>query len=142
MEWYFSSRTIHRESIKKIGEILKKHGHEVSFEWTDFDKLESFDKTYELSEKIRNGIINSEIFVMISDKEGTDMYVELGIAIQNYKKMGNPKIYSIGRYNKRSLMLNHESIKHFKTIEKFFHDEHFAVFCSEKIIFQNFKKQN
>ena len=138
MEWYFSSRTIHRESIKKIGEILKKHGHEVSFEWTDFDKLESFDKTYELSEKIRNGIINSEIFVMISDKEGTDMYVELGIAIGNYMKMGNPKIYVVGPYNKRSVMHNHPSIKHFKTLENVFHEECLEILYSEKNNFPKF----
>ncbi len=60
-----------------------------------------------MAKKIESEIKKCDTFVLISDRAGTDMFVELGIATSLKKK-----IYIVGKWNKRSLMHFHPSIKH------------------------------
>ncbi len=120
MKWYFASRTRHKEIVKSIGKILESHNHELSFDWTSLDKIIHYDEYLckEIAEKISSAIYNTDVFVLISDPEGTDMFIELGIAIKSFLDNKKPKIYIVGEYNKRSLMHFHPSIIHMDSIEE------------------------
>ena len=136
MKWYLASRTRHVNKINSIQKLLIKYGHQIEFDWTSLGSLRPFEKNYlkckEISQKMSEAISNSDIFTLISDKEGTDMFIELGMAIKNYEIQGKPKIYLVGKYNKRSLMHFHHSIKHVKSIEEVLSKE-----CPELLINKN-----
>lgn len=122
MKWYFASRTKHKDTIKLIGNLLEKYNHKIIFDWTSLEKLIPYNQNENLckniSQKIFSSIKDSDIFVLISDSEGTDMLIELGIAISSYIKNKVPKIYIVGEYNKRSLMHFHPSIIHMNSLKE------------------------
>ena len=95
MKWYLASRTWHKEMVKSIGKILESHNHELSFDWTKLDKITSYDKNpcKDISEKISSAISDTDVFVLISDPEGTDMFIELGIAINSFLENKKPNQY-------------------------------------------------
>ncbi len=128
MKWYFASRTRHKEKIGLLKKILEENNNSVTFDWTSTDDFNSSNNDYkrykEISEKISKDVSNADIFVLISDPAGTDMFVELGIAINNYmNKNLQKKIYVVGKYNKRSLMHFHPSITHVNSIKEIFYRE-------------------
>jgi len=64
------------------------------------------------------------VFVLISDAGGTNMYIEIGMAI-TYKNLKNKnlKIYAVGENCYRSLMLNHPEIIHKQSLEEVLKEE-------------------
>ncbi len=76
--------------------------------------------------------------VLISDPEGIDMFVELGIAISNALESGKPKIYAVGDYNKRSLMHFHPKINHVNNLEEIFLEEGLNINDIKPPSFDNF----
>ena len=122
MKVYISSRQNKKDYIKEITDILNKKGYELSFDWRKIPDLKPYQKNEEksvkISQEITNSIKKSDLFILISDSGGTDMFIELGIAISENLKKGSPKIYCIGKHNNRSLMLHHPSIKRINSIEE------------------------
>lgn len=104
MKFYIASRTAKKDDVLAIYELIKEKGHEISYDWTS---TWTMDRPYEpkaemigaLAHEEIQGILNSDIFVIISDEKGTGMYIELGAAIAKNIETGSPKIYTIGEHN-------------------------------------------
>ncbi len=112
----------HREVIKALGEILEKHGHQFSFDWASQPSLKPYvenqNQCRTAAGAIGEALKHTDVFVLISDEAGTDMFIETGIAI-GCKKDG-ASIYNVGPYNKRSLMQFHPDIKQVDNLEDIF----------------------
>ena len=115
MKWYFASRMRHKKSIEKITSLLKSQNHEIVYEWSKSDSLkpykENLIKSSLLAKEISDSLKNTDIFVLISDEAGTDMFIELGIVIGRYLEDNKLKVYAVGKFNDRSLMHFHPAIK-------------------------------
>jgi hypothetical protein len=122
MQWYIASRTKHVEKIKQITDVLTKQGEHVTSDWVNYGKLAPFeehmDEVAKLTSDVVASILASDIFVLISDQEGTDMFVELGIALARKSEKPENRIYIVGPYAKRSLMQLHQGIIHVGTIDE------------------------
>lgn len=116
MKFYFASRIKNKEKLLKFSEVLEKNKHKVVSSWMNTGSLKPYEDREKdckvMAKKIETEIKKCDIFVLISDKAGTDMFVELGIAISLKKK-----IYIVGKWNKRSLMHFHPSIKHIDSLD-------------------------
>src|SRR3989344_3618854 len=127
MKGYFASRKKHKQIIGKLIRILKENGQDTVFDWTELDDIKPYSNNQkiasEISNKISLALLNTEIFVLISDKEGTDMFVELGIAIANWLKNKRIRIYIVGEWNKRSLMHLHPAVIHVNSLKEIFYNE-------------------
>jgi|SRR3989344_4538039 len=128
MKWYFASRTRHKSKIGLLKKILEDNNNSVTFDWTSIDgfnpSIDDYRRYKKIFEKISKSVSDADIFVLISDSDGTDMFVELGIAINNHLNKNFPKkIYVVGKYNKRSLMHFHPSITHVSSIKDVFYRE-------------------
>ena len=64
-----------------------------------------------------------DIFVLITDKAGTDMFIELGIAIGIGLDNDKTKIYAVGKFNDRSLMHFHPIIRRVDKLSDVFNIE-------------------
>lgn len=130
MKWYIASRYRNREMVRRIKDFLKKHNQEFSYDWTAIEKLVPYkqnkEKSREIADKINQAIKESDVFALLSDKEGTDMYIELGMAINNASINKNPRIYIVGQENDRSMMHFHPKITRVNYI--------YDVYKLEKII--------
>lgn len=116
MKFYFASRYRHKEKLLKISKFLEAKKHKVVSSWLYIQSLKPYEENQKQSRKmaakIEKEIKNCDVFILISDKAGTDMFVESGIAIALKKK-----IFVVGKWNKRSLMHFHPRIIHVDSLE-------------------------
>lgn len=126
-KWYIASRMRHKDSISQIISILEKHNQKVTFNWTKLQlkkPYNEYEKEYsDIAESICSAVMNTDIFILISDKEGTDMFIELGMILVKQKQDPNIKIYCVGKYNSRSLMHLHPVILKMNSLEEVFEEE-------------------
>lgn len=122
MKFYISSRYSKKEEVRRIYDTLRQKGHEGIGDWIEEKDIKPYEKNIKLTKKraIKNteGIRNSDVFILITDEAGTDMYAELGIAISSQLDNGKPIIYIIGDYQSRSSFFFHPLINKRKTIEE------------------------
>ena len=124
MKWYFAARMERMELVKTWISRLEKKGHSIAYDWTSIENirpyLENREKTAQVADQITKSIPDCDVFVLLSDAAGTDMFVELGIALASPKK---PRIYAVGKHNKRSLMHLHPEIIHADSMKEVFNKE-------------------
>lgn len=127
MKWYFASRTRHQKKIQELCDVMKSNGHEVSYEWSKLGILKPYHDNSEqcssIADSISCALKETDIFVLFSDKEGTDMYLELGIAIGCNMFDNNSRIYAVGEFNDRSLMHYTSVIKKVDTLSDLLYQE-------------------
>jgi hypothetical protein len=122
MKWYIASRKKDAHLVENISKTLELKNQQISYKWIEQKSLKPYgDNSVEckkIAYEISSSIQDSNVFVLISDEQGTDMFVELGIAISSFEHSSLPRIYIIGEHNKRSLMHFHSSIKHCDSINQ------------------------
>ena len=127
MKWYFASRTRHTQKLVEISKFLESKGETILSDWVYIGMLTPFEANLKRVQKVAihdvEAVLNSDIFVLISDPEGTDMFVELGVALAKHAaKLQHVQIYIVGEYAKRSLMHLHPAIRHTSTLKEVFND--------------------
>jgi hypothetical protein len=134
MKWYFASRVRHKEKLQEIARFLEGVGEEVVSDWIYADSLkpyeENLSKVQPFAEGVTKALLATDIFVLISDQEGTDMFIELGVGLAKKVLSDNIKIYIMGEHSRRSLMQLHPAIIHAKDLQ--------AVLALEKIDYESF----
>ncbi|HEY0010919.1 MAG TPA: hypothetical protein VGB97_03360 [Candidatus Paceibacterota bacterium] len=134
MNWYFASRVRHQPKLLQVAEFLKATGHTFSADWVYQDSLkpyeENLNRVQALATQVVESVLTTDVFVLISDPGGTDMFVELGVMLARSEAANSVRIYIIGGHSKRSLMQLHPSINHAKDLSE--------VFVREGIDYQNF----
>ncbi|MFA6397642.1 MAG: hypothetical protein WDK96_02230 [Candidatus Paceibacterota bacterium] len=135
MKWYFASRLYHKPKIVDITNFLTQKREVVLSDWIYEDSLAPYSKNISkvksLTKRVVKSLLKTDIFVLISDSAGTDMFVELGVCLTKNDSVKKVKIYIVGEHGKRSLMQLHPSIIHAKNLRE--------VFKKEKIDCKNFK---
>ena len=113
----------HQQKIIDVANFLDGKVEKVVSNWINKKSLKPYDQNLKevqlLAEEVVQSILDSDIFVLISDPEGTDMFVELGICLNN----AEARIYIVGKHSKRSLMQLHPRIKHVSTLKEVFDSE-------------------
>ncbi len=114
MKLYFAGRTSSAAAINTMIEQAEEDGHEITYKWTESDLL--YTRPYPIdfagpeAKKELDGVLAAEVFVLISDKAGTGMYVELGFALAQ-----NMTIYSVGEHHDTTLFQHLPEIKRVNT---------------------------
>lgn len=105
MKFYIAARLAKADTVKEIYQHIQDLGHEIAFDWmhtTDIHRpyAENARKVCEFADAEAKGILETDVFIILSDPGGTGMYVELGIAIAKYyfTKGKSPRIYAIGEH--------------------------------------------
>ncbi|MBI4087169.1 hypothetical protein HY416_04325 [Candidatus Kaiserbacteria bacterium] len=130
MKWYFASRTRHQGKLADLSGQLENLGEEIASQWVYItDSLKPYhehpDKVHPIAEMDIRGAFGCDVFVLISDPEGTDMFAELGAALA--KAALSPEkitVYVVGEHAKRSLIQCHPAITHVSTVRDVLMREH------------------
>lgn len=128
MKWYFASRTRHQENLRSVVTFLEDRGESVLSSWVKnellpFDYQENLEATQAFSQEVVKALLETDIFILISDPEGTDMFVELGVCLAAHDLSGKNRIYIVGKHSKRSLMQLHPSIVHVTGLQEVLEEE-------------------
>jgi hypothetical protein len=118
----------HREKLAKIAQFLEEKGESVISGWIHEGSLKPYQanlaKVQTIAGQSISSLIEADIFVLISDPEGTDMFIELGVCLaRDQLSPGSVKIYLVGEHSKRSLMQLHPSIIHVADLCELFEKE-------------------
>ncbi len=122
MKFYIASRMKRKSEVCKLFDSLKSRGYKIVSDWASYESFKPYEDNRELCRKcaIENidGIEKSDVFILLTDEAGTDMYAELGVAILSNLKFGKPKVYVIGEYISRSTFFFHPSVGRKKDIKE------------------------
>ncbi|MDO8503405.1 MAG: nucleoside 2-deoxyribosyltransferase [bacterium] len=113
---YVAGRSITRDGVEGAIEKLTKAGFEVTFDWTKHPRIvfrDEPDKAREYSLIELAAVDSSDALVLISDKEGTGMYVEMGYALAKDKP-----VYVVGKWNTKPMFMYHPAVIKCGTVEE------------------------
>lgn len=122
MKFYIASRTKNAPLVCEWYKLIKEKGYKISLDWTKYYLQDALHRPYEKNEKMTqkcaeesiDGVKNCDVFILLTDEAGVDMYAELGMAIA-FKV---PLIYVIGDYTSKSVFYFHPQVKRRKNIEE------------------------
>lgn len=120
---YIANQFNKKKDTCKLYKLFEDKGCEISSDWTKHKPITPYNENSELAKQYSiedmAGIKNSDIFIAISNEEGsTGVHVELGIAILSNIQFGKPTIYVIGDYISRSMFYFHPSVNRRKSIDE------------------------
>lgn len=123
MKVYVAARFFDKEKVKEIYKRLKSDGHELSADWTWHVNSKPYSdnpkRCEEYSIEDLNGIINCDVFILLTNKEtGAGTSTELGAAIALNVSSNKPKIYVVGEHIGNNMFYFHPSVNIRKTIEE------------------------
>lgn len=119
---YIASRFDRKQEVVELCKRFKKLGYEISVDWTVHEPIKPYEDNIaharQYSIEDMRGIIGCDLFVLLTDKEGTGIYAELGAAIFSNLEHGKPKIYVVGDYLSNCMFYFHPSVNRRKTIDE------------------------
>ena len=122
MKIYLVARFDKKQEVRDLYERFQKLGHEIVADWTLHKSIKPYENNPEIAREYSieafSAARNCDVFILMTDRAGTGMYVELGAAISSNLEHGKPKIYVIGRHTSRSMFYFHPSVNRRKTIDE------------------------
>ncbi|MBT3836530.1 hypothetical protein HOD05_00880 [Candidatus Woesearchaeota archaeon] len=116
MKFYVSAKWHLKDHVSAMNEYLRSQGHESTADWT----VRAYARGYggenaqmsdELSEEEIHAILESDLFIHLSDMGGKGKYIDLGIALAGHKLQGKPDIYILGKDANESQFYFNRSVK-------------------------------
>lgn len=97
---YVAAKFERQEDVRKIYDILRSKGFEISHDWTNHINLPDFRQNIPLGQQYAeediNGILNADIFIMLPLGTTVGANDELGTAVLGKRFFGKPsQIYII-----------------------------------------------
>jgi hypothetical protein len=123
MKAYVSAKYENQDEVRRVYKLLAEKGYEMVYDWTTHDPIKPYkdhpEKAGRYAKEESDAIFDCDLFIHLTvEKEGTAMFVELGIAIALSLQKGTPKIYIVGDYNSRSTFYYHPSVVRKNSIEE------------------------
>lgn len=108
MKLYIGAGMADKDKARDLARVLKREGHEITFEWFALHDLEetwSDDKRAEVAEQEIDGVRRADAVLLIGPG-GRGMHVELGAALV----LGKPVALLVEADPKFSLFYHHEHV--------------------------------
>ncbi|MBS3054245.1 MAG: hypothetical protein J4431_01785 [Candidatus Aenigmarchaeota archaeon] len=121
MKFYIASRFGKAAEVKEMTKKLEEMGHSVTTDWTQHGAIKPYSqnasKAMLYSIEDVQGVLNSDVFILITDEGGKGMYVELGVAIASFIEKKTPRIYIVGAHNENTIFFFHPSVSRKDSIQ-------------------------
>lgn len=95
MKLFVTGKAGEEQKAREVMQLLRKAGHEITFDWTTIPHLKPYDQNIHESRQAAlleaRGVLEADAIVLLAHERGVGMYVELGMAIAK-----NKPVYVIG----------------------------------------------
>ena len=135
---YVAGRISRQDEVRAIVNALKAAGVKITREWTWTDSItnekeaaiyrkQEYDKPsqkyhQEAVDDIQ-AVLDTDIFIILTDELGSSMYVEMGVAFASQKLTGKPKkIYAIGPHFDRMVFYQHQNVQRVNSVQEIITD--------------------
>lgn len=116
MKFFVSGKVGSENDAKKLMDLLREAGHEITFDWTTISHLRPYDANVTASREAAvleaAGVKDADVLVIVAHDRGVGMFVELGIALG----VGIP-VRIINDKESRSMFFHHPLVKQVKAID-------------------------
>jgi hypothetical protein len=113
MKWYVSAKWEQHELVKRLQDIITRHGHTITEDWT----ARAFSRDYAQyrdsgahAETEVKAIRQADAVLHLSDGGGKGKYADIGAACMAYDFQGKPKVYVIGEKADESQFYFHPAV--------------------------------
>ena len=117
MKFFVSGKVGSDNDAKKLMDLLRTAGHEITFDWTTISHLRPYDVNVAASREAAvleaSGVKEADVLIIVADDRGVGMFVELGIAIG----VGIP-VRIINNKESRSMFFHHPLVKQVKDMDE------------------------
>jgi nucleoside 2-deoxyribosyltransferase len=117
MKLFIAGKVGKEEEARKVMEMVREAGHEITFDWTSIPHLRPYEKNEEMSKNAAileaQAASKCDALILLADEKGVGMYVELGIALAN----GKP-VFVIGGEGIPTMFLFHPLVQRVKTVRE------------------------
>ncbi len=122
MKWYLNSRTRHTEKLQDLAAYLEDQGQIVNSDWIYKGSMKPFlenkAEVQQLAKHNTDKILDSDVFVVINDLGGTDLFTKFGIALAKLAMGENINIYVVSNPTTTSLMQLHPEVVHVQSLRE------------------------
>lgn len=100
MKCYIAARTAQEELVREMYKKIRQQGHEISYDWTHTTAImrpyaKHEDSVRAFAEEEIRGILDADIFIILSDPQGTGCILKWGQQLRNaYKIMAKALAYT------------------------------------------------
>ena len=127
MKWYLASRTRHQTKLQELAAFLESKGQIINSDWIYKGSMKPFaehlDEVQELGKHNVEMMLDTEVFMAINDKDGTDLFTEYGVCLAKKAQGGTIRLYIVGEYDHASLMQLYPGVIHVQTVAEVFDAE-------------------
>ncbi len=137
---YVAGRISRQDEIRHIISCLKGAGIEITRDWTwkpaspitNEQEAAAYrkrayatlnQKYHEEAEADLTAVLDADVFIILTDEQGSSMYVEMGAAFAGQKFQNKPQIiYAIGPSFDRMVFYQHQGVHRVEKIEEVVED--------------------
>ncbi len=117
--------------LVRISDFLRSQGETIVSNWIYKDVQIPFSSNLTASQRfsteITNDLLAADVFVVINDKGGTDLFTEYGFCLSRKLRGENIKLYVVGKIADASLLQLHPSVVHVEQLHEVFEAEHISL---------------
>ena len=122
MKIYVAGKFENKTEVLDIYKTLEKMGHTISYNWTAHKNLKPYvDNQKAASEYAQNefnGILDSDVFIFLSNQDGHTLFMEFGAALASLKLTGTPLIFAVGESNADSQWFFNPLVKRVDSVDE------------------------
>lgn len=135
---YVSGRISRQVEIQAILARLREVGIEITRDWTWTPAITNEKEAAEFRKKAYatrdpkyhqeadddlNAVLDANVFIILTDEQGSGMYVEMGAAFAGQKLRNHPQlIYAIGPHFDRMVFYQHHTVLRVNSVEEIIAD--------------------
>ena len=124
MKFYVTGRSSNIDEVRRTIALVKEKGHEVTFDWPALLMVKPYEDNQEKAAEFAQfgiqGIIDSDIYILLAHPDGTGVFTELGAALALAQLQGKLKIYAVAREIPPVMFHYHPSIHWVPSVEEVF----------------------
>ena len=124
MKIYVAGKFEEKDVILEAHRKLEEMGHSITYNWTTHKNIKPYIENQELASKYAqnefNGILDSDIFIFLSNENGHTLFMEFGTALASLKTTGKPQIYAVGSHNADSTWFFNPLVKRVNNLQEVF----------------------
>ncbi len=117
MKLFVAGKIGKEEKARKVMQMIRQAGHQVTFDWTSIPHLSPYEDNEEMARKAaileEQAVAECDALILLADEQGIGMYVELGMALAR----GKP-VFVIGGEIAPTMFLYHPSVQRVKTVSE------------------------
>lgn len=124
MKFYIAGKFEEKDTVLALYKRVRAAGHEIAYDWTTHIKSKPYQEHLEriqgYAENELNAILDSDVFVYLTNERGTTLHMEFGAALAKAASGKPIRIFAVGQYNTRSPWYFNSLVERVSTTEEVF----------------------